>query len=115
MITWNEGGVVHNVTHINKEKRAARLACTRYVEFWPRDVSEDETLSCLTCVSEPPCVYEGWPGPLSGVTNMARVLAPSKFIQQDVDDRWQDVVDRCGPRHRLKVDSNDRCTACGYG
>lgn len=120
MITWSDvDGVVHHATHINSEKRAARLACNRYVEFWPYDVHEDEPLTCLTCIADPLIDPEGWhrisSSGFGSVTTMARLLAQSKYIQQDVDDRWQDIIHLCGPQHRLKVDENNRCVVCGYG
>jgi hypothetical protein len=115
MITWAEGAVVHHVTHVNPEKRAARLMCNRYVEFWPADVTEDLPVTCLTCIAEPPIDVEAWRTPiLAGKVSEKQRQYLQQNIQRDVDERGDEVVFRCGERHGSRRTSDARCAECGY-
>jgi len=97
---WRDpAGMSHWVTHINKEKRAGRIACGQYIEFWPPDVSEDAMLTCLICIG----TTEEDVGRIERVEN----------IDRDVNERGDDVVMRCN-NHLYHKDEDGRCSRCGY-
>lgn len=85
--------LVHQLSHINREKRAGRTWCGRYIEFWPNQLL-DAPVTCLLCIGEPQ-------------------LDDLKNAQRDVDERGDDIVMRC--KLHLQVTLLDgRCSQCGY-
>ena len=91
-----DGDIIHQLSHVNVEKRAGRTLCGRYVEFTPEMVVEGEgKATCLECAATPL--------PVTVVPDAA------------VDERGDDVARRCGSDHMVFQDANGRCTECGYG
>lgn len=87
--------LVHQLSHMNEEKRAGRTWCGRYIEFWP-DRLLDGPVTCLVCIAQPPLSVEEW-----------------RKAKRDVDERGDDLVMRC--RLHLQVTLPDgRCSQCGY-
>lgn len=96
MNSWrDDAGMVHTLSHVNNEKRAGRTFCSRYVEFWPKDLVEDVAVTCLTCLVEP---------------THSEVI---ERAQRDVDERGDDIVMRCQD-HLYHRDEDGRCSRCGY-
>lgn len=87
--------LVHQLSHMNEEKRAGRTWCGRYIEFWP-DQLLDEPVSCLQCIVEPPLSVDEW-----------------RKAKRDVDERGDDLVMRCRD-HLYHKDEDGRCSRCGY-
>jgi len=101
MYTWaDKCGVVHSITHLNEEHRAARTGCNLYAEPWPKNIIEDVPLTCLVCVT---------------VTDEdIRRAERDDHVGRDIRERGDEVVMRCGAKHREQVDADDRCAHCGY-
>lgn len=116
MNTWRSGfDVVHNITHMNPERRAARIGCGNYIEFWPSEVG-DEPVTCLTCLADLPIECSVWESPiLSGATCPEHEqLILSTNAQRTVDERWEDRVRACSD-HLTYRDDHGACSRCGYG
>ena len=74
-MTWFDAPatLTHILSHVNPEKRAGRTSCGRYIEFWPEDIDDSTTPTCLQCVGAAP------------------VVSPDYAVI----DRWQDIVAHC--------------------
>lgn len=88
-------GLVHELSHVNREKRAGRTWCNRYIEFWP-DHLQDIPVTCLLCIARP-----------------ALTAKEEAEAQRDVDERGDDIVMAC--KHHFRTTQEDgSCTHCGY-
>lgn len=99
---WNdkqgiyENGLIHELTHVNEEQRAARTRCGQYIELWPDAVEQAEYPTCLGCLGAPDIDVATW-----------------RKAHEDVNERWQDVVRHC-TNHLYHRDEQGRCSRCGY-
>lgn len=99
MTTWRalDDHLVHEFSHLNRERRAGRTWCGHYVEFWPKDLVEDAVVTCLACIARPGIV-DTFDNPIA------------------IQERWEDIVRNCGEnRHNLRRDALGNCVECGYG
>jgi len=101
MYTLIRAGLVHWITHINEEHRAARTGCNRYEEPWPKDIVEDAPLTCLVC--------------LTTTDADVRRAERDDHVDRDIRERGDEVVGRCGAKHLGVLGDDARCAHCGYG
>lgn len=99
-VTWFDEGLVHDFSHLNRERRAGRTWCGKFAEFWPKDLVGDVVVvvSCLACVAQPHIPIDAFDDPSA------------------IQERWEDRVRACGEnRHNRRCDVLGNCVECGYG
>lgn len=96
-VTWTDlHGVCHGLTHVNKEKLAARSECGHYLDFRRGQVDDDGVVSCIACIAAPPLLYYE--------DRQAEIM---------VNARKYDTVRRCVNHFEVRH-ADGTCMACGY-
>lgn len=92
-------GIRHALTHVNKEKLAARTACGRYSDFKPGHIAGDAPITCIPCLTAPLLTYY-----------------ENRQAKTQVTARRGDAMRRCRQtgKHMVNKHADGSCRACGY-